>query len=505
MERNDRLYALIQSPKVPAFIRNMYMNTPGTIQLIFRRLPLILANVTVRVLADRLAGRAHSNFVAIQNKVMGRMPIADGWETTARILCYTITNDITETFNLLDADASIKDNKQLSLGLMLSRYHKVRTYVNPERNTIVVVSNKEISTEQLCRIQGALFALLPNLQHTASIPEHILKMMTTNEDEATDEPFLDAVLAWAKENKFEEKLVAQQYKDVLKGLSRNLVESLIRSVNDTRSDIRNYEESLMVCYKNLEKSRRELFAAEQQDTTMYDELAEYIAKKPQLVDFKYSSNNGGRLYFTIVTPMLFVDESALTKILDRRSSRITRNSPQDKLLRACMKGDKIRLLFKEHMYVGLRDYGVYRGEGNEVYVRSSGMPQPHHMGYQCWGNYRNEITKAFSSNNFIPGVETIFTAAASLNVYDGAVFSSFVTDFRNIVDMDQTAYVFLDTNTGANLTVKQALDIIEPPIVITVADAAPDAVTELIVEDIAPATAEARVDFDLEDILLENI
>lgn len=61
----------------------------------------------------------------------------------------------------------------------------------------------------------------------------------------------------------------------------------------------------------------------------------------------------------------------------------------------------------------------------DMSLLTSGIPNPHHAFYNCWGDNKTPILKYLANNDLYEAVQQIISAVSTINVVDNAVFAKF--------------------------------------------------------------------------------
>ena len=61
----------------------------------------------------------------------------------------------------------------------------------------------------------------------------------------------------------------------------------------------------------------------------------------------------------------------------------------------------------------------------DMSLLTSGIPNPHHAFYNCWGDNKTPILKYLTNNDLYEAVQQIISAVSTINVVDNAVFAKF--------------------------------------------------------------------------------
>ena len=61
----------------------------------------------------------------------------------------------------------------------------------------------------------------------------------------------------------------------------------------------------------------------------------------------------------------------------------------------------------------------------DMNLLTSGIPNPHHAFYNCWGDNKTPILKYLANNDLYEAVQQIISAVSTINVVDNAVFAKF--------------------------------------------------------------------------------
>lgn len=85
----------------------------------------------------------------------------------------------------------------------------------------------------------------------------------------------------------------------------------------------------------------------------------------------------------------------------------------------------------------------------DMNLLTSGIPNPHHALYNCWGDNKTPILKYLADNDLYEAVQQIISAVSTINVVDNAVFAKFCN-------------CLVGTDRGFNRHLKASNNVVKP-------------------------------------------
>ena len=148
---------------------------------------------------------------------------------------------------------------------------------------------------------------------------------------------------------------------------------------------------------------------------------------------RYIQYDDNVLYLVYRTSLMYYEPDLL-----RNYFRSSRDNPVNKapeweqqLLKDVFLENKYELLIESGVALNIRSVSVhwYNPLSSGVYPDKSaltGIPNPHHMYYDCWGDNLSNIIKALRAKDYITAILTSFAAMSGLSISDISVITRFV-------------------------------------------------------------------------------
>ena len=218
---------------------------------------------------------------------------------------------------------------------------------------------------------------------------------------------------------------------------QNHSQAIQNSINSVNNDIATYERELGIFYAKL----KELMI--KQSSSLYQEIESGVTEMIDYITNTYPNDislcNGMDGYRTmeigIRSVLTFFDEEIYKNYKTGRRNFITeRNESEIRVLDAIFidKIAEVHFNTSVNLYFG-NDTNV-TFECNKQRSRDKGflgmfsLPHPHLYHYNCWGDNKPLVSKAFRDNDYILAFEQIRSVLMSITTTDIAVFQKFVND-----------------------------------------------------------------------------
>jgi Icc-related predicted phosphoesterase len=232
---------------------------------------------------------------------------------------------------------------------------------------------------------------------------------------------------------YREELIRKRFDESIQSILTNLTTAK-RHNYDYR--IRNLEREINDHYKRI----RELL------DTLNKIKGEFLLsitineddKAKQLINFlnvcknkiSFIKADGNELWLVYKTPLVYFDGNLLENYFASTLRNSVNASPdwEQQLLKDIFIDKKYTLLIESGIAINLNDSTFRNLRPSSVGVYAKGIPNPHHMYYDCWGDYTPEITRALQDSNYVTAITTAFAAMGGINLADTAVVNKFVED-----------------------------------------------------------------------------
>ena len=338
---------------------------------------------------------------------------------------------------LCNAGVGYIDRQSLAVALTQNKNHRVK--VMHANNTVWVLSNN--INEKLVEQTLTLFPYIFDIKQLQENTNVINCCKAVNNNQPT-RPFFKDIFKSLEETRKMKKINA--IRDSLNARVIQKIQSLERDISRIKDNIADHENSVERLYNQLEESLIEKLGLELKpklDTDAVVEILNYMESCPHVVGFKTikSSNYDGNydmLRLELHTPITLYESEPLEKMLEYRLSDCDPWSDKAKLYKAfkrifideeltmyCQTFVKIDLA-KCTMDASFSSTGVSVSGFNRLY-------QPHLSRFNCWGENKNNITKALSEGDLVAAINLMIIAAQNINFTDSAVFNNWTSELCN--------------------------------------------------------------------------
>lgn len=248
----------------------------------------------------------------------------------------------------------------------------------------------------------------------------------------------DAILEWMYPNYLEkikeEKEIRRKnaITTCLADLNRARSRTIEQELESTNEDIRSYENALSTLYAKQYECQLKATAIQLglERSEAVDNIRQMIEKEnSNIIDISARSNTVIQFYVQSVLKFWEQDE------YERLSENYLRNKSnlQKLFMDKIFKTKEIKVHMAECVEYDLRQNSIHYYNEHETmystkayYEETSGIPNPHHFYYNCWGDNKNPIINAFVHGNYDIAINQIIAAVSSINIVDNAVFNRFV-------------------------------------------------------------------------------
>lgn len=241
------------------------------------------------------------------------------------------------------------------------------------------------------------------------------------------------------------KSIVNNIVNAKKGMFESQINQYQAQIVDYYDHIRNITEKL-----NDVKGRYLLQLTLNEDQKLTD-LQKFIENCKENIGFLKTNEN----VITIVykTPLIYFDETLLKPYYDsHRDNVINTAIPwKQQLLKDIFFEKKYTLLIESSIAMNLQSARFqYVPVGNYIQgSETTGIPNPHHKYYNCWGDNEPTIFRAIQDADYVTAFTTAFAAMAGINLADTAVVNKFVNE--EICNYD-TVPCLKDNSTGETIS-----------------------------------------------------
>ena len=165
-----------------------------------------------------------------------------------------------------------------------------------------------------------------------------------------------------------------------------------------------------------------------------------------------------KLFIVYKTTLMYYEEDILKRYFESNRGNCVTNAPLyvQQLLEDVFMNHKYDLLIESGAIIDTMNNRVSYKRPEELLncQRSEllGLPNPHHLYFNCWGDNGPNIHRAIMEKDFITAILTTFAAMSGLNIADTAVLDKFLTD--EIYTYNNTPCL-KNKETGEVLTITQ--------------------------------------------------
>lgn len=318
-------------------------------------------------------------------------------------------------------ESTTKENRlnNIELTLIEDTKHIIKVY--SVDNTVTILTNR-YSWNFLRKV----LALIPVLKNIP-LEEEGVKDIFSSYLALDYENWCNAFNLWFSKN----NLVKNQFKkEILKIVSDNenkVKTETTRKIADLNANIRQAENSLANYYKSLNEYKQNLLALELNpyDQTVGIELADYLLNH-KIIQLLKATNKG---IFTLMVdaPARYYDNKYLIKYLEKNT--VIEYDFSKRLLKEIYIDNKYTLLYNTQFDISVaKTYVSYNTNFNTGEL--NGIPHPHIMRFDCWGDNKTHIYKALASGDYIGAIEQCLAACYNLNFADTTVIKRLGRDIH---------------------------------------------------------------------------
>lgn len=231
---------------------------------------------------------------------------------------------------------------------------------------------------------------------------------------------------------------------------RDRIDSIQRQINSLFDEISNRN-------AELEQVKGEYLLYKLEDMEdKGEELRNFFASCGDKITHIHFCDN--KLYLAYCTSLMYFEPDMLNRYFESNRSNCVNSAPEhiQQLLTDIFLNNKYDLLIESGVKLDIEYNRVNFVDPTQlkhcVYTDLIGLPNPHHMYYNCWGDNAPLITRALIEKDFITGILQVFAAMSGLNIADSAVMEKFVQS--ELVNYTDTKCLKNKT-TGEIITIRQ--------------------------------------------------
>ena len=206
----------------------------------------------------------------------------------------------------------------------------------------------------------------------------------------------------------------------------NHIEAEQRSIDDLYLRISEHTEKL-----NAHKANYLLFKLTDEDARI-QELKTFLHNSYENITGLKAEQ--GTIQIAYKTPLVFFEPDALQRYFDSARPNVVNEAPNwvQQLLKDIFLNKTKQLLIETGAIIYIErpriDYRNPASIRTDVYAPSefSGIPNPHHHYYNCWGDNKPNILRALTEHDYVLAITQIFAAMGGLNLTDTPVMEKFI-------------------------------------------------------------------------------
>ena len=305
-------------------------------------------------------------------------------------------------------------------------------------NTILVLLNRRLVysvLQQIVNMAALTHAIAPEYIQTHPDPFKIIASFPKSlaDVSAADREALKTALIALISDSDEWKIDWDtRLKEIaLASISRKL-EHLQNEIGYKRSNLKEYLEKIGSIQKEVERLQIEYSAYKAAPTetltARLENITEYLGTSRGITDWWI---DGSALLFTIVSPLRFSDPD---EIEDRLGLYFSEN--QQKIIRKVL-DDEIVLYLESTLTLDIEDGRIYCDYRNQDNRSEHHLPNPHLVGYNCFGGHTQLIAESISRGDYIGAIEQAIEANSFVNSYDTPVIEKLSSYISTAAHLNQ--------------------------------------------------------------------
>lgn len=331
--------------------------------------------------------------------------------------------------------------------------HKIRIYKTEKNNKITYIILNNLDTpEVVFKISTAIMLDLNKFNEKTDVfAEAYLNGNPDKVSEVVEEYYREY-----NANKTE-----REFKQALNSLQDSLEageeQVHIDAITNIEYEIEREYKNLASYYTALDdaKAKYLLFKLNSSNAKT-EELKRFITSCKN--NISYISCTHGRIYMVYKTPLLYFEPELMQRYFDSQRNNCVNILPDalQNLLKDIFINKTHDLLIESGFELNLVTGSI--GFINPVSVLNltpatvTGMPNPHHYYYDCWGDNKVCITQAVRNKNYVEAILQTFSAIAGLSLSDTAVLTRFTE--RELTEYRETPCIKVK-ETGELLTINE--------------------------------------------------
>ena len=307
--------------------------------------------------------------------------------------------------------------------------HKVHVYVNNVTdNKMFVILNNVDTPAFVFKLGAALLTIYQKFGNkTNEIAEKYLTGNGTEVCRVIHEYYAEY------ESHAQERALLEALNTMTAAICENRERDLINKIEDAQRNIDSMYERIATYTDvlNTHKANYLLFKLTDEDARV-QELKTFLHNSYENITGLKAEN--GTIQIAYKTPLVFFEPDALQRYFDSTRPNVVNEAPNwvQQLLKDIFINKTKQLLIEtgaiiyiERPNIGYKNPASIR---TDVYAPSefSGIPNPHHHYYNCWGDNKPNIIRALTEHDYVLAITQVFAAMGGLNLTDTPVMEKFI-------------------------------------------------------------------------------
>lgn len=230
-----------------------------------------------------------------------------------------------------------------------------------------------------------------------------------------------------------QRLLTETFEKLGEWMSKDKARAIRTALERATQDRDNILQSLQNALDTIEKYQKELLYITVKGADNAEaELISFLKTAEDKITYARIVNNELVLEYT--TPLKFWEKDKFLMYKNSTVSNSYTNAPDwvKELLTDILEKETIELLITEAFALDMRYGDLHYRRSDTIDSCPTGIPNPHHHYYNCWGdNTANIIECVRTNNDYTTALATVFAAVAGINLTDSVVFTRFVGDELN--------------------------------------------------------------------------
>lgn len=306
-----------------------------------------------------------------------------------------------------------------------SATHKISMYkrVLENRTTYIILNNLDTPSV----IFKIATAIMLNLNIFGNDTEKFANAWLSGNADAVYRVVTDYYAEYKRNKTAAERMIA------IEALSKSMVtdreQEFRRRIEDIEAEIDSLMSSIRTYTTQMNAVKGEYLLYKLEDDTKKTEELKAFFKS---IDDKlvYVSYSDYKLRIVYKTKLVYYEPDLLKRYFDStRNNCVNAAAPYiQALLKDVFLNNKYNLLIESGAVIFTRDNNIGYMHPENVITDLTGIPNPHHKYYNCWGDNKPNIINALIQKDCITAISQVFAAISGLNIADTAVMERFVRE-----------------------------------------------------------------------------